>query len=581
MSDAGAPSPPPSPPPPVHQPVHPEAHVQTRRSFQVIWLIPIVAAAIAIFLGWRAISERGPTIRISFATADGITAGQTKIKHKSVDLGTVHSITLSKDMSHVIVSAEMRREAERFLTTNTRFWVVRPRLSVGGITGLETLLSGAFIEMDPGEPGGSPATRFTGLDTPPAVRWGEPGHSFTLIANRLGSLSPGSPVFYRDIAVGEVLNYEVHPTARPEHGRILLHVFIHAPYDAFVRTNTHFWNVSGVSVQFGAEGVRLEMESLQALLSGGIAFGTAPGSTPGAVVTSEATAFVLYDNEAAANIAGYKDSIPFLVYFKGSVRGLAVGAPVELFGIQIGSVTDIKLEFDPTGANTRVAVRLAVQPERVLGSKFEPAAKPIDIARKLVAQGLRVQLRSANYITGQLFLAMDFFPNAPPGEAEEHDGAILLPSLPGGLEGLTSSLGQILQKIQALPLEEIAQHLDTALAGVADLTTGAQTKESLRALSATLVSLQELIRQTNAGVGPALARLPQIAQGLQTAMDRANRLLASADTGYGNSSQFRRDLERMMDNFSDAARSIRLLADFLDQHPEALLRGRTGQAGAP
>ena len=157
MSDAGAPSPPPSPPPPspAHPPVHPEAHVQTRRSFQIIWLIPIVAAAIAIFLGWRAISERGPTIRISFTTADGITAGQTKIKHKSVDLGTVHSITLSKDMSHVIVSAEMRREAERFLTTNTRFWVVRPRLSVGGITGLETLLSGAFIEMDPGEPGGA------------------------------------------------------------------------------------------------------------------------------------------------------------------------------------------------------------------------------------------------------------------------------------------------------------------------------------------------------------------------------------------------------------------------------------------
>ena len=413
------------------------------------------------------------------------------------------------------------------------------------------------------------------------MRWGEPGHSFTLIANRLGSLSPGSPVFYRDIAVGEVLNYEVHAAARPEQGRILLHVFIHAPYDAFVRTNTHFWNVSGVSVQFGAEGVRLEMESLQALLSGGIAFGTAPGSTPGAVVTSEATAFLLYDNEAAANVAGYKDSIPFLVYFKGSVRGLAVGAPVELFGIQIGSVTDIKLEFDPTGANTRVAVRLAVQPERVLGSKFEPAAKPIDIARKLVSQGLRVQLRSANYITGQLFLAMDFFPNAPPGEAEERDGAILLPSLPGGLEGLTSSLGQILQKIQALPLEEIAQHLDTALAGVADLTTGAETKRSVRELSATLASLQELIRQTNAGVGPALARLPQIAQGLQTAMDRANRLLASADTGYGNSSQFRRDLERMMDNFSDAARSIRLLADFLDQHPEAVLRGRTGQAGAP
>jgi paraquat-inducible protein B len=576
MSEPEAPA-----PPPAASSALPEAQVQTRRSFQIIWLIPIVAAAIAIFLAWRAISERGPTITIGFATADGLTAGQTKIKHKSVELGTVRRIALSKDMSHVVVSAEMGREAERFLTANTRFWVVRPRLSVGGISGLETLFSGAFIEMDPGAPGAAPETHFTGLDTPPAVRWDEPGHSFTLIANRLGSLSSGSPIFYRDIAAGEVLNYEVHPAVRPEEGRITLNVFIRAPYDQFVRTNTHFWNVSGVSVQFGAEGLRLELESLQALLSGGIAFGTPPGSAPGPVVKSDATAFVLYDSEAAANVAGYRDSIPFLVYFKGSVRGLAVGAPVELFGIQIGSVTDIKLDFDPTGSNTRVAVRLAVQPARVFGPTFQAPAQPIEVARTLVAHGLRAQLRSANYITGQLFVAMDFFHDAPPGEAEEQDGAILLPSLPGGLEGLTTSLGQILQKIQALPLEAIAEHLDTALAGVADLTTGTETRQSLRALSATLTSLQALIRETNAGAGPALERLPQIAQTLQAAVDRASRLLASVDTGYGNNSQFRRDLERMMDNFSDAARSIRLLADFLDQHPEALLRGRTGQAGAP
>ncbi len=558
----------------------PEARVQTRRAFHAVWMVPIVAALIAIFLGYRAISQRGETITITFSTAEGLTAGQTRIRHKAVDLGTVRRITLSHDMQHVIVQADMRREADRFLTTNARFWVVRPRLSGGNISGLDTLLSGGYIEMDPGQPSGKERTSFQGLEEPPAVRSDEPGRSFVLKAERIGSISSGSPVFFRDIAAGEVLGYDVHPAERREDTFITVHIFIRAPYDHFVHEGSYFWNTSGVSVQLGAEGVRLQLESLQALLSGGIAFDTPPPPRDGPRASLDAQ-FPLYNDRADAASAMIRNRVSFLVNFHGSVRGLAVGAPVELYGIPIGSVTSIQLQLDPTTGHPHVAVRFQVQTERMFGTADEPAPDPVATARRLVAQGLRVQLRTANILTGQLLVAMDFFPDQTPVAVTEQDGALVLPSLPGGLEGITSSLGQILHTIGALPLNEMVQHMNDALARVDALTAAPETAGSLRKLAATLAALNELVRQTSAGVAPALERLPQIARQMQAALESAQRLLNSTEAGYGGSSQVRRDLERLMDQFSDAARSVRLLADFLDQHPEALLRGRTGAAAAP
>ena len=573
MSDMQDPSPPAHPP---------EARVQTHRGFNAIWLIPLVAAVIAAFLGIRALSQRGETITITFSTAEGLTAGQTHIRHKAVDLGTVRRITLSRDMQHVIVEADMRREADKFLTANARFWVVRPRLNAGNISGLETLVSGGYIEMDPGQPGAAPRTAFTGLEEPPAVRSDEPGRAYVLKADRIGSLSSGSPVFFRDIPAGEVLGYDVHPAERAEDTFINVHVFVRAPYDTFVHEGSYFWNTSGVSVQLGAQGVRLQLESLQAVLSGGIAFDTPPPPRDGPTSPPEAK-FPLFNDHDAAISAGFRNRVRLLTYFTGSVRGLAVGAPVELYGIPIGSVTDIQLEFDPTGHNSRVAVHFIVQPERVFGRGGVPNTPVLAIAREMVHSGLRVQLRSANLVTGQMLLALDFFPDdaARTGPIEKKDGVIVLPSEPGGLEGLTSSVSRILQKLQALPLADIGQHLDSTLAGLDAMTNGAGGKHGTGTLAATLKGLQELIRQANAGIAPALARMPKIAEQLQAVLDRTDRLLASTDRGYGASSQVRRDLERLMDQFSDAARSVRLLADYLDQHPEALLRGRTGAAAAP
>jgi paraquat-inducible protein B len=550
----------------------PDAHVQTRRPFHFVWLIPLVAALIAGFLAWRTLSERGPTIVLTFRTADGLVAGQTRIRHKAVDLGTVRRITLSDD-GGVRVEADMRREADRFLTGTASFWVVRPRLTAGNISGLDTLLSGGYIELDPGAGRGLPKTQFVGLEEPPAVRSDVPGTSFVLKAERIGSLSSGSPVFYHDIAAGEVLGYDANPT-EPEKG-IEVHVFIRAPYDGIVHAGSRFWNASGLDVELGAQGVQVRVASLQALLSGGIAFDTphiAPGEKPAAAGAS----FPLYRDEAAAAAAGYRERTPYVAYFRGSVRGLAVGAPVELFGIQIGSVTAVNLEFDPKGLQSRVAVRFEIQPERILRPDQLRENDLVEVSRRMVAHGLRAQLRSASLLTGQLLVALDYFQDVPPASVEMQDGVVVLPVVPGGLDSITTDVSQILRKIDQLPLDAIARNLNETLAGARDLTAGPEARQSFHALTETLASVRDLVGKADAGAGPALKRLPDIAQGLQAVVDRAGKLVGSAELGYGENSQFRRDLQRLLDQVSDTARSVRLLADYLDAHPEALLRGRPG-----
>jgi paraquat-inducible protein B len=322
----------------------------------------------------------------------------------------------------------------------------------------------------------------------------------------------------------------------------------------------------------------LRVESLQALLSGGIAFDT-PASAFGTKRAAAGATFRLYQDAAVAAAAGYRERIPFLVYFRGSVRGLAVGAPVELFGIQIGTVTSVNLEFDPEGLESRVAVGFEIHPERIMSADQLRDNDPIDVAQRMVAHGMRAQLRSANLLTGQLLLALGYFQDVPAATVERKGEVLVLPAVPGGLDSITANIGEILRKIDALPLEAIGKNLNEALAGARTLTAGPEVRQSLRALSDTLTSVEELVRKADAGAGPALKRLPDIAQGLQSVVDRANKLVGSADAGYGENSEFRRDLQRLIEQVSDTARSVRLLADYLDQHPEALLRGRDSRLG--
>ena len=552
----------------------PAAKVRKRRSFQLVWLIPILAAGIGIYLAWNGLAREGPTIVLDFRTATGLVAGQTKVTHKAVDLGTVRTITLSRDMGHVDVRVDMTADAARVLTDSARFWVVRPRLTAANISGLDTLVSGAYIEVDPGDAKGKPATRFTGLEEPPAVRSDEPGQSYDLTTERLGSLGSGSPVFYRDIAAGEVTGYDLGPNGRG----VTLHTFVRAPFDKYVRTNSRFWNASGFDVELGAQGVKVRIASLQAVLSGGVAFDI-PKDAAEEAASPPGSRFTLYSDQPAADAAGYRERLQFVTYFEGSVRGLAVGAPVELYGIQIGNVTDVKLQFDPSGGPSRVMVKLEVQPGRIDGSEVRDPAKANETARLLVKRGLRLQLRTANYITGQMVLAMEFVPDAPAAAVVTEGDAIVLPSANGGIDSITSNIADLSAKLGRLPLDQIGANLNATLRGFSGVANGPELKGALQSLAGTMASAQDVLRKLDAGASPLLRRLPDIAQSLQAVVDRASRLLASADTGYGGNSEFKRNLERLLVQFSDTARSVRLLADYFDQHPDALIRGRTDRAG--
>lgn len=525
-----------------------------RSRFSPVWILPLLALAVAGYLAFTSIRTEGPTITVTFKSGDGLVAGQTRVLHKAVQLGTVQNVRLADNLQSVVVTLKMLREADPYLTDQARFWVVRPRLSSGSFSGFETLLSGSYIEMDPGARGGPRQAEYTGLENPPGVRSGEPGRTYKLKSPRLGSLTAGAPVFYRDITVGEVLGYDLGDGVGP----VTVTVFVRDPYDNFVRQGSHFWNASGLSVQVNGDGVHVEVASMQALLSGGVAFDT-PRVTPSPPSLPDGSEFPLYRNYDDAQAAGYTKRQNFVTYFDTSVRGLTKGSSVEFFGIQIGTVTDVALDVDPQTARARAKVKFEVQPERIgTVNASLSAADDLAVARRLVAKGARAQLKTASYLTGSMVLAMDFVPNTPPAELRTEGDEVVVPSVGGGLDNILTAVSDIASKLDRLPLDEI----------------GANLNGTLRAASGAATSIQGLATRADAGLSPVLSRLPALMASLQDTVAKAGRTVGTLGSSYGADSPFNRELSRALVQVGDTARSIRLLADYLDRHPEALIRGR-------
>jgi paraquat-inducible protein B len=534
-----------------------------RRRFSPIWLVPMVAAAIAGWLGWTALMERGPTITITFESAEGIEAGRTRIMHKNVALGIVESVDLSNDLSHAIVRARMNRTAAPHLTTGTRFWVVRPRLSVGGVSGLGTLVSGAYIEMEPGE--GERASEFVGLTEPPTIRITASGRRFRLLANRLGSLNAGSPVYFRGVQVGEVEGYNLSPDSTA----VIVHVFVRAPNDRLVRDTTRFWNASGLQLSASASGFQVNTESLEALLAGGIVFDTMERSGPDQPSPEEST-FKLYENASAAQNDPYGPRLSYVLQFPGSVRGLEVGAPVELEGIRVGRVSDIHLGgMDASGA-LRMPVTVEIEPER-LGLPTEMRGEELqsEIDHRLEAMiehGLRAQLKAGNFLTGQRLVSLDFLPDVHTASLVRNGVNRELPTVPStDLDTLTQSANQLLAKLAALPIPEFVDELRGSVRSVNQLVSSPEMARSLRSLDRALANTDRLTRDADAQLGPLLRSLRESA-------GRADAVLASA----GDMMSAGADLPKTIRELGNAARSLRVLSDYLEEHPEALLRGKSG-----
>ena len=543
--------------------VLPQAELVKRDRLSLVWLLPVLALLVGGWLAYTTWSEQGPTVTISFKTASGLQAGKTKVKFKDVEIGQVTQINVTEDLERVLVKAELTSGSERYLTDKTKFWVARPRVTASRVSGLETLLSGAYIAIDPVTTGRS-ARHFVGLAEPPVITTDEPGTRFRLRSATLGSLNLGSPVYYRHIQVGQVVQYELDGDG----DGVTIDVFITKPHDQLVFSNTRFWNASGIDVEVSANGVNVDTDSLLSILIGGVAFDALDRLEAKGTPATADQFFPLYKNRAAAHERVYLDKERYLMLFSGSVRGLNVGAPVLLHGIQVGQVLDVQLRFDPKRLKFSIPVLIEVEPERInLDEGVDRGlAKDLGILNQLVASGMRGQLNSGNLLTGQLYVDLDFHKDAPPAEVGEQDGYRVLPTVPAPIEELTTKVKSILSKVDAFPLDEIGDELTGTLTSVRTLVDSPDLKAAITALERTLGELESVARKLDSNIAP---KLDEVLGETRRALQNVNGLIAPE-------APLNAEAVRTMRELSAAARSIRTFADYLDRHPEALIRGKGG-----
>jgi paraquat-inducible protein B len=552
-------------------PVEARAVTHRARRISIVWVIPLVAIAIGVWLGWQTLSKEGPTITVTFNTAEGLQPGQSQLKFKDIVFGTVKHIDLTPDHSRVVVTIATTREAEPLLTSKTKFWVVKPRLFAGSISGLETLLSGSYIGMLPGVKPGAPQREFTGQEDPPILDEHVPGRVFLLKAKRLGSISLGSPIFYRDLSVGEVLGWDIADMAR----YVTIHAFVRAPYDSYVHDDTRFWNASGLSIKLAGSGIKVQVESLKALILGGIAFETPQQESSPQSASLDNHVFPLFADHDTAASASYTRKLPLVSYFPGSVSGLAEGSEVTMHGLVVGYVTDVRLVYDRQKDTVLAPVRYEVEPERVVGVGVRIYETPQQAVAALIERGLRASLESTSLITGAQQVALDFVPKAAPAKLEIDGGDFVLPTTSGGgFAGLQQAANALLDKVGTIPFDAIGKNLESILKSVNDLAGSAQAKEALTNLAATLAAADSFTRNLDRGTASTFKQLPELSNRLQKTVNNADKLLVSLDAGYGDNTRFNRDLNRLLVQLNDAVTAIRSLADLLQRHPEALIKGR-------
>ncbi|WP_301116994.1 MlaD family protein [Pusillimonas sp. (ex Stolz et al. 2005)] len=527
------------------QPASPTVKPRKPTRISWIWLVPLVAVLVGMSLLVRDWLSAGPVVTISFESAEGLEVGQTKVRYKDVVVGLVKDIRIADDRSSVLVKAQLSRDGAKYYTQESaRYWVVRPRLGLSGVSGLGTLLSGAYISVDaPNDlDDGETVTFFKGLETPPEVTTGQLGRRVTLLTKDLGSLDIGSPVYFRRIQVGRIIGYSL----AEDGSQVMIQAFIDAPHDRFITSDTRFWNVSGINVSLDASGVEVRTGSLAAVLAGGVAFASAnPFNTQPA---PEDATFALAESETEA--MAEPDGPPFRVdmIFRQSVRGLKLGAPIDFRGMELGEVYDIDLEFDEDEKRFHVLVKANLYPLRFGGAydrlsdeqKADSYPAP-HLLGPLIKHGLRAQIKAANLLTGQQYIALDFMKDVEPAEIDLKAYPFTIPTVAGSFDKLQEQLSSVVAKIDRVPLDQIGKDLQGSLASLHRVLDGL----------------------SNVG--------PQLGDTLKTLKLTLGKLDGMLDAD----SPMNAGIEDTMRELQSAARSLRALGDYLQTHPSALIRGRS------
>lgn len=524
----------------------PEPVVRRRRrvSPSLIWLVPILAALAGLALILRAYLAAGPTITISFESAEGLEAGVTEVRYKNVVMGKVRDIELSDDRSQVRARVDLSGEAAGLAVEDSEFWVVRVRADLGGISGFKTLVSGTYIGVNIGRSEES-RRAFTGLEKPPTVTSDQKGRQFVLKTADLGSLTVGSPIYFRRVPVGRIVSFDLDEDGR----NLSIRGFVDEPYDRYVTTDARFWNASGVDLSLDAGGFRLNTQSLVTLLAGGVAFQPLDDQAEG-VPAAEGASFDLHSSQQIALTRADALTLPVRMRFSESVRGLAVDALVDFKGIAIGRVTAVELSFDRSGKRFVAEVEADIHPLR-LGRGYRELAADADqnamdpeiLFGRLIERGMRAQLRLGNLITGQLYVALDFPPDVKAVKTDTSSLPLRIPTEAASLDQIQTRISGIVARIDQIPFEDIGNRLRDAL-GSADA----------------------LLQQLDGQVAPAATATLKEAR---STLDAANRSLAAPDA------PLQQDLRGALEEVDRAARSLRELSDYLQRHPESLIRGRS------
>jgi paraquat-inducible protein B len=524
----------------------PRVSRKPKRNLAWVWLIPIVAALVGLSIIWNSISKQGPKISIVFESASGLEVGKTQIRYRDVVIGMVKAIRLSPKRDSVIVDAELSKDAAGLAHSGTRFWIVKPRVGLGGVSGLSTLFSGVYIETDTNDAlnSRSDQTEFIGLEEPPPLTSDRPGSKFKLRAPDLGSLGAGSPIFYRRIQVGMVTSYKLDKVGK----FVDLDVFVDAPYDKYVSQSTRFWNESGIDVTLSADGVQVNTQSLVSLIAGGISFASF-GKNEEPVKSSDV--FKLYDTKRMAELVPEGIAVPIHMRFDQPSRGLKVGANVEFQGVEIGIVNAVDLDFDPIKRKFFTHVAATLYPER-LGTIYTDMKMvdrtPEEVTKSLAmlaSRGMRAQLRSANILTGQLYIALADFPQVPKGGRYKSTLPFEMPTIEADdLDKLQQNLSNIMAKLEKIPFDSIGQELNETLKEFKVLTADLN-KQVTPKLASTLVQVESSFRNLDSMIAPG-SPLPA-------------------------------NIDAALEDIKRSLKSLRVLTDSLQLQPDSLIRGRTGQ----
>ena len=528
--------------------------VRKRRfAFQWVWLLPVVAALIGGWLAVRAIMADGPTVTIRFKTAEGMEAGKTRVKYKDVDIGIVKNISLDEDRAGVVVKADLSKAAEELVVEDTRFWVVRARIAGGTVSGIGTLLSGSYIGMDPGK---STESRrdFVGLDTPPVITTGLQGKQFVLRAEEIGSLDLGAPVYYRRLEAGRVIAYELDK----EGTGVIVRIFVNAPYDRYVTPNARFWHASGVDVALDANGLKINTESLTSVLVGGLAFQSPDGSTPQQPAAENAV-FTLFGDRVQAMKQPITITERYALVFRESVRGLGVGAPVDFRGLPVGEVRAIDAEYDRQKKELGMVVQIDFYPERLFRNRERSDTPSLS---RLVERGLRAQLRAANLLTGQQYIALDFVRGSRAAKLDLSRTPPELPTVAGTSQELQATVASIAKKLERVQYEEISSDLRKTLQSA----TGVLNRVDRE--------ITPQLRDTMIEARGATVEARQAIVEARGAIVQARKALSSVERTLQDAEPLPLEAVDALREVSRAAASFRVLADYLERHPEAVIRGK-------